>query len=61
MNDATPLEFDLHIVELPEDGLFLEQVPEGVALGTFSTTSTAGTASCPISSAGSVMTANCTG
>ncbi|MFD4532213.1 thiocillin family RiPP [Kitasatospora sp. NPDC058492] len=32
-----------------------------MALGTFSTTSTAGTASCPVSSAGSVMTANCTG
>ncbi|ARF80552.1 thiocillin family RiPP [Kitasatospora aureofaciens] len=61
MNDTTPPELDLHTVELPEDGLFLEQVPDGVALGTFSTTSTASTASCPASSAGSVMTANCTG
>ncbi|MFD4532211.1 thiocillin family RiPP [Kitasatospora sp. NPDC058397] len=60
MSDSYLLELDLHTVELPDDGLFLEQVPEGVALGTFSTTSTAGTASCPVSSAGSVMTANCT-
>jgi hypothetical protein len=52
---------DLHSVELPEDGLFLEQAPEGVALGTYSTASTLGTASCPVSSAGSVMTANCAG
>ncbi|MFD4891252.1 thiocillin family RiPP [Kitasatospora sp. NPDC058397] len=61
MSDSNPFELDLHTMELPDDGLFLEQVPEGVALGTFSTTSTAGTASCPVSSAGSVMTANCTG
>jgi hypothetical protein len=51
---------DLHTVELPDDGLFLEQVPEGVALGTYSTASTVGTASCP-STAGSIMTANCQG
>ena len=51
-------QFDLHSVELPEDSLFVEQAPEGVALATYSTTSTLGTASCP-SSAGSVMTAMC--
>ncbi|WP_220182950.1 thiocillin family RiPP [Sphaerisporangium album] len=53
-------QLDLHTVELPDDGLFLEQVPEGVALGTYSTASTVGTASCP-STAGSIMTANCQG
>lgn len=39
----------------------IEGLQEGVALGTWSTTSTATTASCPISSAASVMTANCAG
>nr|MBO2473221.1 hypothetical protein [Actinomycetales bacterium] len=53
--------FDLHSVELPEDGPFLEEIPEGVALGTYGTTSTLGTASCPVSSAGSVMTASSAG
>ncbi|MER5618738.1 thiocillin family RiPP [Streptomyces sp. NPDC002215] len=61
MTDANALELDLHIVDLGDEDLFVEQIPEGVALGTFSTASTAGTASCPVSSAGSVMTANCTG
>ncbi|MEU9005179.1 thiocillin family RiPP [Streptomyces sp. NPDC059982] len=61
MTDVTALELDLHTIDLGNEDLFVEQIPEGVALGTFSTTSTAGSASCPISSAGSVMTANCTG
>jgi hypothetical protein len=60
MTDSGGLELDLHIVDLGDEDLFVEQVPEGVALGTFSTASTLGTASCP-SSAGSIMTANCTG
>ncbi|MFI6499656.1 thiocillin family RiPP [Nonomuraea typhae] len=50
---------DLVSIELPEDGLFLEQAPEGAALGTYSTMSTVGTASCPVSTAGSAMTAQC--
>ncbi|MFD8492793.1 thiocillin family RiPP [Amycolatopsis sp. NPDC059657] len=53
--------FDLHAVELFEDGLMMETLPDGHALGTFSTTSTLGSASCPVSSAGSVMSANCQG
>lgn len=53
-------QLDLHSVELPENDLFAEEMPEGVALSTYSTMSTLGTASCPVSSAGSVMTANCT-
>lgn len=41
-----------------EDPMDLEQLPQGAALGTWGTTSTASTASCPVSSAGSVMTAS---
>ena len=37
----------------------LEALPDVNALGTFSTASTVGTASCPVSSCGSIMTANC--
>jgi hypothetical protein len=33
-------------------------LPEGAALGTWGTYSTAGTASCPVSSAGTAMTAS---
>ncbi|MYT15718.1 hypothetical protein YWIDRAFT_05196 [Streptomyces sp. SceaMP-e96] len=61
MSNMNALELDLHVVDLGDEDLFIEQIPEGVALGTFSTTSTASTAGCPISSAASVMTANCTG
>ncbi len=43
------------------DGIDISEMPEGMALGTFSTTSTASTASCPFSSATSVMTAGCAG
>jgi hypothetical protein len=57
MTDADALELDLHIVDLTDDHLFVEEIPQGVALGTFSSTSTASSASCPVSSAGSVMTA----
>ncbi|WP_327583816.1 thiocillin family RiPP [Nonomuraea sp. NBC_00507] len=53
-------DLDLSAVQLPDDGLELEQFREGVALATLSTTSTLGTASCP-STAGSVMTAMCYG
>ncbi|NUR91567.1 MAG: thiocillin family RiPP [Nonomuraea sp.] len=52
---------DLNAVELPDDGLELEQFRDGVALATFSTTSTLGTTSCPVSSAGSVASAMCFG
>ncbi len=48
--DSTDLE------QITED-LEAEALPESTALSTYSTTSTAGTASCPTSSAGSVMTA----
>ena len=61
MSDINAAELDLHLVDPGDDGLFVEQVPEGVALGTYSTASTLGTAGCPVSSAGSVLTANCTG
>ncbi|MEV6978349.1 thiocillin family RiPP [Kitasatospora sp. NPDC093806] len=61
MSDITALELDLHLVDAGDEGLFVEQISEGVALATFSTASTAGTASCPASSAGSIMTANCAG
>lgn len=53
-------ELDLHAVDLSDDGLFLEHVPEAVSLGTFGTTSTASTASCP-SSAMCAMTASSAG
>jgi hypothetical protein len=53
--------FDLHAVDLFEDNLMIETLPEGNALSTYSTTSTLGTGSCPISSAGSVLSANCQG
>lgn len=46
---------DLHSIDL--DGDDASALGDGFALGTYSTTSTAGTASCPVSSAGSVMTA----
>ncbi|HET6357063.1 MULTISPECIES: thiocillin family RiPP [unclassified Streptomyces] len=61
MTDASAWELDLHSVDLGDEDLSIEQIPEGVALGTFSTASSATTASCPVSSAGSIMTANCTG
>ncbi|WP_447644591.1 thiocillin family RiPP [Nocardioides zeae] len=41
-----------------EDPLEAEQLGEDAALSTFGTTSTASTGSCPVSSAGSVMTAS---
>ncbi|MEU5399951.1 thiocillin family RiPP [Streptomyces sp. NPDC005963] len=56
MTDANAWELDLHSVDLGDD-LSVEYVPEGVALATYSTTSSATTASCPISSASTVMTA----
>lgn len=41
-----------------EDTLFADALSEDTALGTWGTMSTAGTASCPVSSAGSAMTAS---
>ncbi|MER6712814.1 MULTISPECIES: thiocillin family RiPP [unclassified Streptomyces] len=61
MTDAKTWELDLHSIDLGDEDLSIEQIPEGVALGTFSTASSATTASCPVSSAGSIMTANCQG
>jgi hypothetical protein len=61
MADATAWELDLHTIDLGDEDMFAEQIPEGVALGTFSTASTASSASCPVSSAASIMTANCQG
>jgi hypothetical protein len=57
MNTIVSHHLDLQAVQLPDDGLLLESVGEGVALGTYSTASTLGTASCPASTAGSAMTA----
>jgi hypothetical protein len=54
MKDQT---LDLRSVE-DNDTVEVAQLPEGAALGTWGTTSTASTASCPVSSAGSVMTAS---
>ena len=39
----------------------IEALPDSNALGTFSTASTLGTKSCPVSSASSIMTASCQG
>lgn len=61
MHDFDDHEFDLHAIDFPDHELAVEQLPEGNALGTFSTTSTASSASCPVSSAGSVLSANCQG
>ncbi|QWF82038.1 thiocillin family RiPP [Amycolatopsis sp. CA-230715] len=57
MHDVYSL--DLHAVDLFDDGPLIETLPEGNALSTYSTAGTLGTASCPVSSAGSVLTANC--
>lgn len=51
---------DLSSADLP-NSVDLEGLQDGIALGTWSTASTVGTASCPISSAGCAMTANCAG
>ncbi|MEZ5094797.1 MAG: thiocillin family RiPP [Nocardioides sp.] len=56
MNDQSH-GLDLHSLEAV-DTIDVSTLPEGAALGTWGTTSTASTASCPISSAGSVMTAS---
>ena len=58
MKENDPPALDLFSIESP-DGLDLEQMPVGVALGTLSTTSTASTAGCPVSSAGTAATAGC--
>ncbi|WP_447644590.1 thiocillin family RiPP [Nocardioides zeae] len=55
MDDHRPRELaDLASVEDP----VLDQLPDGTALSTFGTYSTASTTSCPVSSAGSAMTAS---
>ncbi|GII62075.1 hypothetical protein Skr01_21600 [Sphaerisporangium krabiense] len=48
---------DLHAVELPADGLLIENMPEAAALATWGTSGTASTASCPFSTASTAMTA----
>ncbi len=48
-------------IDLMTDDLDVEQVPEGNALGSFSTSGSASTASCPTSTAGSASTAACLG
>lgn len=62
MNDSINggSDVDLFSVET-SDSLDIESLPQGVALGTFSTASTSSTASCPISSAACIMSANCAG
>ncbi|GII62074.1 hypothetical protein Skr01_21590 [Sphaerisporangium krabiense] len=52
---------DLHAVELPDGALSSERMPDGVALGTYSSMSTVGTMSCPVSSATCAMTVGCAG
>lgn len=62
MNDYINRGSDVDLFSVESlDSLEIENLPQGVALGTFSTTSTASTASCPISSATSVMTAASSG
>jgi hypothetical protein len=48
-------DFDLHAIE----EAVLEQLPDGSALSTWSTMSTASTAGCPVSTAGCAATAQC--
>lgn len=49
-------QIDLSVIST-SDSLEVEALGDGIALGTWSTTSTVGTASCPASTAGSAMTA----
>ncbi|WP_327706982.1 thiocillin family RiPP [Streptomyces decoyicus] len=59
MNELTTDEpFDLYAA----DGeLFVEELPQGNALGSFSSATSASSASCPASSASSATTASCVG
>lgn len=54
-------ELDLYMTaeDLTMEDLPMEELPEGNALGSFSTSTSASTASCPGSSAASLSTASC--
>ncbi|WP_214326799.1 thiocillin family RiPP [Nonomuraea sediminis] len=51
-------DIELTAIELPAGGLEIEQLDEAAALGTFGTSSTVSTGSCPFSSAMTVMCAS---
>lgn len=51
------IDFDLYAI----DDAVIEELPEGNALGTWETASTATTMGCPVSSASTVMTASSSG
>ena len=57
MNDSRGTHSGIDLTSV-EDVPALEDLPQDSALGTFATTSTASTASCPVSSAGTAMTAS---
>lgn len=48
-------------IDLVTEEIELEDLPDGNALGTFSTQSSASSASCPASTAGSASTVACLG
>lgn len=52
--DMDSLDLDLYSTE--EEGFIVEELPDGNALNSFSTAATAGSASCPATSASSLTT-----
>ncbi|MCF3121195.1 MULTISPECIES: thiocillin family RiPP [Streptomyces] len=52
---SDPYAFDLYAMD---EELFVEELPQGNALGSFSTATSAACASCPVSSASSATTAS---
>ncbi|WP_214326800.1 thiocillin family RiPP [Nonomuraea sediminis] len=54
----TPDQIDLYAMD---EGMALEGLPEGTALGSFSSFTSAGSLSCPFTSASSLTTAACLG
>ena len=53
------MSIDLTAIDFADTAI--ELLPDGNALGTFSTASTVGTKSCPFSSCSTIMTASCQG
>ncbi|MEU5399948.1 thiocillin family RiPP [Streptomyces sp. NPDC005963] len=56
--NTTEKVIDLYVTE---DELLVEELPQGNALGSFSTATSASSFSCPVSSASSATTASCVG
>ncbi|MFE4368016.1 thiocillin family RiPP [Streptomyces sp. NPDC056835] len=59
MNGLTTEEV-LDLYSMDEE-LYVEEMPQGNALGSFSSATSAGSFSCPVSSASSATTASCVG